>query len=68
MPMKIAVLTFDGFNELDSLMAAAMINRVRHWKAAESGLLYVAPVGQKQEYVDRARQALLQYLPAPAEA
>jgi len=25
--MKVAVLTFDGFNELDSMIAAAMINR-----------------------------------------
>jgi hypothetical protein len=27
--MRIAVLTFDGFNELDSFIASAMINRVR---------------------------------------
>jgi len=33
--MRVAVLTFDGFNELDSFIAAAMINRVRRpgWKA-----------------------------------
>lgn len=33
--MRIAVLTFDGFNEIDSFVVAAMINRVRRpgWKA-----------------------------------
>lgn len=33
--MQIAVLTFDGFNELDSFVAAAVLNRVRAkgWKA-----------------------------------
>ncbi|HEX3763545.1 MAG TPA: DJ-1/PfpI family protein [Kofleriaceae bacterium] len=33
--MRIAVLTFDGFNELDSFIAAAMFNRVRRpgWSA-----------------------------------
>src|SRR3546814_11898457 len=27
--MKIAVLTFDGFNELDSFVAAAIVNRMK---------------------------------------
>lgn len=27
--MQIAVLTFDGFNELDSFVAAAILNRLR---------------------------------------
>ena len=33
--MQIAVLTFDGFNELDSFIAAAILNRVKAkgWKA-----------------------------------
>ncbi|HJT12179.1 MAG TPA: DJ-1/PfpI family protein [Dongiaceae bacterium] len=33
--MQIAVLTFDGFNELDSFVAAAILNRVKAkgWKA-----------------------------------
>lgn len=33
--MQIAVLTFDGFNELDSFIAAAILNRLRPkgWKA-----------------------------------
>jgi transcriptional regulator GlxA family with amidase domain len=33
--MQIAVLTFDGFNELDSFIAAAMLNRMKAkgWKA-----------------------------------
>jgi transcriptional regulator GlxA family with amidase domain len=33
--MKIAILTFDGFNEIDSFVVATMLNRVRRpgWKA-----------------------------------
>ena len=33
--MQIAVLTFDGFNELDSFIAASILNRMRSkgWKA-----------------------------------
>jgi len=33
--MRIAVLTFDGFNEIDSLVVSTMLNRVRRpdWKA-----------------------------------
>ena len=33
--MKIAILTFDGFNELDSFIALGMLNRLRHlgWRA-----------------------------------
>ena len=27
--MRVAVLTFEGFNELDSFIASAMINRVK---------------------------------------
>jgi transcriptional regulator GlxA family with amidase domain len=34
-PVQIAVLTFDGFNELDSFVAAAILNRLAHkgWAA-----------------------------------
>src|SRR3546814_5058252 len=28
-PVQIAVLTFDGFNELDSFVAAAIVNRMK---------------------------------------
>jgi len=33
--MKIAILTFDGFNELDSFIASALLNRIKSpgWKA-----------------------------------
>jgi len=44
-------------------LAAWVIARLAGWKAAESVLHYVAPVGQKQEYVDRAAAAVRQYLP-----
>ena len=33
MEMKVAVLTFEGFNELDSFIASAMLNRVSRIKA-----------------------------------
>src|SRR5215813_690440 len=34
-PMRIAILTFDGFNEIDSFVASYMINRAARpgWKA-----------------------------------
>jgi transcriptional regulator GlxA family with amidase domain len=34
-PVQVAVLTFDGYNELDSFVAAAIVNRMRGqgWKA-----------------------------------
>jgi transcriptional regulator GlxA family with amidase domain len=44
-------------------LAAWVIARLAGWKAAESVVHYVAPVGQKQEYVERARAAVQQYLP-----
>lgn len=47
-------------------LAAWVIARLAGWKAAEAVVHYVAPVGQKQEYVDRARATVGQYLPVPA--
>ena len=44
-------------------LAAWVIARLAGWKAAESVVHYVAPVGQKQEYVERARAVVEQYLP-----
>lgn len=35
--MRIAVLTFDGFNELDSFVAFALLSRVPGWEAAICG-------------------------------
>jgi len=36
--VQIAVLTFDGFNELDSFVAAAILNRLRGqgWEAHDA--------------------------------
>ena len=31
--MRIAILTFDGFNELDSFIALGLLNRLNGWKA-----------------------------------
>jgi len=45
-------------------LAAWMIARLAGWKAAEAVVRYVAPVGEKQEYVDRAFAAVGRYLPA----
>jgi transcriptional regulator GlxA family with amidase domain len=43
-------------------LAAWMIARLAGWKAAESVVHYVAPVGQKDQYVERARAAIAPYL------
>jgi hypothetical protein len=53
--MRVAVLTFDGFNEIDSFVAAAMFNRVRR-----PG--YVAPVGEQAAWIERAFAAVGPYL------
>jgi transcriptional regulator GlxA family with amidase domain len=45
-------------------LAAWVIARLAGWKAAESVVHYVAPVGQKEEWVQRARAVVRQYLPA----
>jgi transcriptional regulator GlxA family with amidase domain len=44
-------------------LAAWVIARLAGWRAAESVVHYVAPVGQKQEYVTRALAVLKKYLP-----
>jgi hypothetical protein len=41
-----------------------MIARLAGWKAAEDVVSYVAPVGQNQEYAERARKVISQYLPS----
>ncbi|MFE5942046.1 DJ-1/PfpI family protein [Streptomyces sp. NPDC056480] len=47
-------------------LAAWIITRLQGHDAAESALHYVAPVGEKEEYVDRAWRNITPYLPAPA--
>lgn len=49
-------------------LAAWVIAKLVGGKAAESVVHYVAPVGQKQEYVQRALAVLKQYLPEQASA
>jgi transcriptional regulator GlxA family with amidase domain len=44
-------------------LAAWTIARLVGWKAAESVVHYVAPVGQKREFVQRALSVVGQYLP-----
>ena len=41
--MQIAIVTFDGFNELDSFIASAMLNRVTQ---TELKALIVCPASQ----------------------
>ena len=49
-------------------LAAWVIARLAGWKAAEGVVHYVAPVGQKQEYVERALAVVRQYMPEYANA
>ena len=50
---------------LDShYLAAWLITRLRGKSAAEGALHYVAPVGEKAEYVTRAWRNIVPYLPA----
>jgi transcriptional regulator GlxA family with amidase domain len=49
-------------------LAAWMIARLVGTEAAVSALHYVAPVGEKDEYVARAMRHVTQYLPATATA
>src|SRR3954469_9540860 len=44
-------------------LAAWVIARLAGWSAAESVVHYVAPAGLQQEYVERARAVVQQYLP-----
>ncbi|MEJ7634114.1 DJ-1/PfpI family protein [Aeromicrobium sp.] len=45
-------------------LAAWIITRLKGSEAAEDALHYVAPVGEKQEYVERAWRNITPYLPA----
>lgn len=47
-------------------LAAWIITRLQGDAAAESALHYVAPVGEKEEYIERARRNITPYLPASA--
>jgi transcriptional regulator GlxA family with amidase domain len=49
-------------------LAAWVIARLAGWQAAQSVVHYVAPVGQKDEFVQRARAVLGQYLPQEERA
>lgn len=65
--MHIAILTFEGFNELDSLIAFGVLNRVKRpgWRvsiASPAAIHYMAPVGEKEIYVERALKNISPYL------
>lgn len=49
-------------------LAAWIITRLVGTEAAEEALHYVAPVGEKREYIDRAWRNVSPYLPVPAPA
>lgn len=62
--MRAAILTFDGFNELDSFIASALINRVKRpgWSAAICGPSPVVTSGngvrvERQQPLSFAREA-----------
>ena len=46
--MRVAIVTFDGFNEIDSFVISAMLNRVKRagWKAEITAPSPVAPNGR----------------------
>lgn len=46
-------------------LAAWLIARSEGWDAAAAALHYVAPVGEKDAYVERARGHIARHLPAP---
>jgi transcriptional regulator GlxA family with amidase domain len=60
--MRVAVLTFDGFNELDSFVALALLNRVPGWRAAMCG------PGERLVSMNGVRVAVQQPLEFAAEA
>ncbi|MFF4962014.1 DJ-1/PfpI family protein [Streptomyces sp. NPDC001222] len=49
-------------------LATWIIARLEGNDAAESALHYVAPVGEKEEYIERAWRNITPYLPAPTPA
>ncbi|MFE6777475.1 DJ-1/PfpI family protein [Streptomyces sp. NPDC057702] len=49
-------------------LAAWTIARLKGTAAAEDALHYVAPVGEKEEYIERAWRNITPYLPAPTPA
>jgi transcriptional regulator GlxA family with amidase domain len=49
-------------------LAAWLIARLRGKEAAEGALHYVAPVGEKEQYIERAWRNITPYLPAQAPA
>ena len=49
-------------------VAGWLITRLVDREAAEEALRYVAPVGEKQEYVDRAWRNVTAYLPMATSA
>jgi transcriptional regulator GlxA family with amidase domain len=49
-------------------LAAWIIARTEGEEAARAALHYVAPVGEKNDYVERAMKNVMPYLPAPARA
>ncbi|MFJ6577047.1 DJ-1/PfpI family protein [Streptomyces sp. NPDC091368] len=49
-------------------LATWIIARLEGKEAAEGAMHYVAPVGEKEEYVERAWRAISPYLPTPTPA
>ncbi|MFB6809177.1 DJ-1/PfpI family protein [Streptomyces sp. NPDC056387] len=60
--MQVAVVTFDGFNELDSFIASALINRCRK-DGLEAFITTPAPVVTSMNGVEVTGQRPLEFIP-----
>ncbi|MFI9611352.1 DJ-1/PfpI family protein [Streptomyces sp. NPDC052023] len=60
--MQVAVVTFDGFNELDSFIASALINRCRK-DGLEAFITTPAPVVTSMNGVEVTGQRPMEFLP-----
>ncbi len=60
--MQVAVVTFDGFNELDSFIASALINRCRKL-GLQAFITAGVPEGELPSIVRAAESTLLRRLP-----
>jgi transcriptional regulator GlxA family with amidase domain len=60
--MQVAVVTFDGFNELDSFIASALVNRCRK-DGLEAFITTPTPVIRSMNGVEVTRQRPMEFVP-----
>jgi hypothetical protein len=63
--MQVAVVTFDGFNEIDSFVAAHILNRLRPkgWKAFITSPRQRRDLNERRARARRATGLILAYTP-----